>query len=74
MSFDKACRKETGQGEEITPKHRLEVHNWLIQQSNSNIWIKKGLTSASCFRQDKQQISIKVYDWIPRDSPYWNGI
>ena len=70
LNIDKACRKVTAQRTNINQEHRFAVHSWLLEQSPSNPWIKKGFSSASRFRQNEKDM--KDYTWIPSDSPYWN--
>ena len=41
LSIDKECRLEGVHGSE--PQNRMQVHDWLVNQSNSNPWIKKDL-------------------------------
>lgn len=49
LKIDKECRLKDVHGGE--PKNRMQVHNWLVNQLNSNPWIRKGFTSACRFRQ-----------------------
>ena len=67
LNIDKECRLKDAHG--IEPPNRMQVHYWLVNQSNSNPWIRKGFTSAKSFRPE--QGMDKTYDWIPKDSPYW---
>lgn len=67
LNIDKECRLKDAHG--IEPPNRMQVHDWLVNQSNSNPWIRKGFTSAKSFRPE--QGMDKTYDWIPKDSPYW---
>ena len=66
LNIDKVCRKKDIHG--IEPQNRMQVHNLLVNKSNSNPWIRKGFTSARFFRQDQKDL--KDYSWIPLDSPY----
>lgn len=74
INMDKLCRKKDSGGVVITTECRLQTYGLLLQESGSNIWIAKGLSSASCFRQDEDQRKEKVYSWIPSNSPYYMGI
>lgn len=67
LNIDKECRLKDAHG--IEPPNRMQVHDWLVNQSNSNPWIRKGFTSAKSFRPEQRMD--KTYDWIPKDSPYW---
>ena len=67
LNIDKECRLIDVHG--IHPANRMGVHDWLVEQSNSNPWIRKGFTSAKSFRPE-QRIA-KQYDWIPANSLYW---
>jgi hypothetical protein len=69
LNIDKECRLKDVH--DVEPLNRLEVHTWLVRQSNSNPWISKGFTSARYFRQTPDQKRLKEYSWIPSDSPYW---
>jgi hypothetical protein len=69
LNIDKECRLKDVHG--IEPQNRLAVHEFLVGQSNSNPWIRKGFSSARRFRQTPDQIQLKDYNWIPSDSPYW---
>jgi hypothetical protein len=69
LNIDKECRLKDVHGGE--PKDRMQVHNWLVNQSNSNPWIRKGFTSARYFRQTPDEKKLKDYSWIPSESPYW---
>jgi hypothetical protein len=69
LNIDKECRLKDIHGSE--PQNRIQVHDWLVNQSNSNPWIRKGFTSAHYFRQAPDQKKSKDYSWIPTDSPYW---
>jgi len=71
INIDKACRKRDANSHCLTLTERLNTYAWLFAQSQSNIWIRKGIGSARCFRQTKDQRAAKVYEWIPADSPYW---
>ena len=65
MNIDKECRLKDVHGSEL--QNRMQVHAWLVSQSTSNPWIKKGFASAHHFRRDQP----KDNSWIPSDSPYW---
>jgi hypothetical protein len=67
LNIDKVCRLKDAHGDE--PLERTQVHDWLVSQSNSNPWIRRGFTAARYFRQNQKKLS--GYNWIPRDSPYW---
>ena len=67
LCMDKTCRKVDIKGNPI--KYRLEVHDHL--KNNPNPWIYHGFVSASKFRRTHDQLQIKDYSWIPKDSPYW---
>src|SRR5215469_2244776 len=67
LNIDKLCRLKDAHGGE--PLARIQVHDWLVSQSNSNPWIRRGFTAARFFRQNQKKLS--GYNWIPRDSPYW---
>jgi hypothetical protein len=67
LNIDKVCRLKDAHGDE--PQERMQVHDWLVSQSNSNPWIRRGFTAARYFRQNQKKL--KDYNWIPRDSPYW---
>lgn len=67
LNIDKVCRLKDAHGDE--PLERMHVHDWLLSQSNSNPWIRRGFTAARFFRQNQKKLS--GYNWIPRDSPYW---
>src|ERR671931_818432 len=69
LNIDKECRLKDIHGSE--PQNRIQLHDWLVNQSNSNPWIRKGFTSARYFRQAPDQKKSKDYSWIPTDSPYW---
>jgi hypothetical protein len=69
LNIDKECRLKDVHGGE--PKDRMQVHNWLVNQSNSNPWIRKGFISARYFRQMPDEKKSKDYSWIPSESPYW---
>jgi hypothetical protein len=70
LNIDKECRLKDVHG--IEPEDRLAVHDFLVGQSNSNPWIRKGFSSARFFRQTPDQTQPeKDYNWIPSDSPYW---
>ena len=69
LNIDKKCRLKDIHG--IDPIDRMPVHNWLVNQSNSNPWIKKGFSSARYFRQTPDQKKSKDSRWIPPDSLYW---
>ncbi len=71
LNIDKVCRIKDVHGNEPQNYERMEIHNWLFTQSNSNPWIRKGFTSARYFRQTPDQTKSKNYSWIPSDSPYW---
>jgi hypothetical protein len=47
----------------------MQVHDCLVNQSNSNPWIKKGFKSAKSFRPEQKMA--KNYHWIPPNSPFW---
>jgi hypothetical protein len=67
LNIDKECRlKDT---HDIEPLDRMQVHDWLVNQSNSDPWIEKGFKSEKSFRTRTKMA--KNYDWIPPDSPYW---
>ena len=68
LSMDKICRKMDINRNE--PKNRLEIHDYL--KNNPNPWIYNGFVSASKFRRSPEQLKLKDYSWIPKDSPYWN--
>ena len=70
LNIDKVCRKVTAQGTNINQEHRFGVHSWLLEQSSSNLWIKKGFSAANRFRRNEKDM--KDYSWIPSNSPYWN--
>ena len=67
LNIDKVCRLKDAHGGE--PLERTHVHDWLVNQSYSNPWIRRGFTAARFFRQNQKKLS--GYNWIPRDSPYW---
>jgi hypothetical protein len=67
LNIDKVCRLKDAHREE--PLERTQVHDWLVSQSNSNPWIRRGFTAARYFRQNQKKLN--SYNWIPRDSPYW---
>jgi hypothetical protein len=67
LNIDKVCRLKDADGDELL--ERMQVHDWLVSQSNSNPWIRRGFTAARFFRQNQKKLS--GYNWIPRDSPYW---
>jgi hypothetical protein len=71
LNIDKECRLKDVHG--IEPQeNRLAIHDFLVGQSSSNPWIRKGFSSARLFRQTPDQSqSKKDYNWIPSDSPYW---
>jgi len=70
LNIDKVCRSKDIYGNE--PQDRTQIlHNWLVNKSNSNRWIRKGFTSARYFRQTPDQKNLKDYSWIPLESPYW---
>ena len=69
LNIDKVCRSKDIHG--IEPQDRTQIHNWLVNKSNSNPWIRKGFASARYFRQTPDQINLKNYSWIPSNSPYW---
>ena len=68
LNIDKVCRLKDAHGDE--PLERTQVHDWLVSQSNSNPWIRRGFTAARYFRQNQKKL--RGYNWIPRDSPYWH--
>ena len=68
LNIDKVCRLKDAHGDE--PLERTQVHDWLVSQSNSNPWIRRGFTAARFFRQNQKKLS--GFNWIPRDSPYWD--
>jgi len=67
LNIDKECTLKDADGDELL--ERMQVHDWLVSQSNSNPWIRRGITAARFFRQNQKKLS--CYNWIPRDSPYW---
>jgi len=67
LNIDKVCRLKDADGDELL--ERMQVHDWLVSQSNSNPWIRRGFTAARFFRQNQKKLS--GYNWIPRVSPYW---
>jgi hypothetical protein len=67
LNINKECRLKDVHG--VESQNRMQVHDWLVSQSNSNPWIRKGLTSAKYFRP--HQKNSKDYSWIPPDSLYW---
>ena len=67
LNIDKECRLKDAH--DIEPLDRMQVHDWLVNQSNSNPWIEKGFKSAKSFRPEQKMA--RNYDWIPPDSPYW---
>jgi hypothetical protein len=67
LNIDKVCRLKDAHGGE--PLERMHVHDWLVNQSYSNPWIRRGFTAARFFRQNQKKLS--GFNWIPRDSPYW---
>ena len=72
LNIDKECRLKDVHG--IEPQDRLAAHDFLVCQSSSNPWIRKGFSSAPLFRQTPRQKQLKVvkdYNWIPPGSPYW---
>jgi hypothetical protein len=70
VNIDKQCRLKDVHG--IEPQDRLAVHDFLVGQSSSNPWIRKGFSSARLFRQTPEQTQPeKDYNWIPQESPYW---
>jgi hypothetical protein len=69
LNIDKECRLQDIHG--VEPQNRMQVHDWLVNQSNSNQWIRKGFTSAKYFRP--QQKNSKDYSWIQPDSLYWQS-
>jgi hypothetical protein len=66
LAISKETRERDAHG--IEPLARKTNHDFLVLESNSNHWIRRGFTSARYFRSDQ----VKVNDWIPRDSPYWD--
>jgi hypothetical protein len=60
LNIDKECRLKDIHDTE--PQNRMQVHHWLVSQSNSNPWIRIGFTSAKYFRP--HQKSSKDYSWI----------
>jgi hypothetical protein len=69
LNIDKECRQKDVH--DVEPQNRMHVHDWLVRQSNSNPWIRRGFTSAKYFRP--QQKNSKDYGWIPSDSLYWES-
>ena len=70
VNIDKQCRLKDVRG--IEPEDRLAVHDFLVSQSSSNPWIRKGFSSARLFRQTPDQTQPeKDYNWIPPGSLYW---
>ena len=69
LCMDKTCRKVDIKGNPI--EYRLEVHDQL--KNNPNPWIYNGFVSSSKFRRTPDQLQIKNYLWIPKDSPYWKN-
>jgi hypothetical protein len=69
LNIDKECRLQDVHG--VEPQNRMQAYDWLVSQSNSNPWIRKGFTSTKYFRP--HQKSSKDYNWIPSDSPYWES-
>jgi hypothetical protein len=65
--MNKTCRRMDIN--EIQPKNRLEIHDYL--KNPLNPWIYSGFVSASKFRRTPDQLKIKDYSWIPKDSHYW---
>ena len=68
VNIDKQCTLKDVHG--IEPQDRLAVHDFLVGQSVSNPWIRKGFSSARLFRQTPDQTQLKDYNWIPSDSQY----
>jgi hypothetical protein len=69
LNIDKQCRLKDVHG--VEPQNRLAVHDFLVGQSSSNPWIRKGFSSARLFRQTPDPTQSKDYNWIPSGSPYW---
>ncbi len=53
LNIDKVCRLKDIH--DIEPQGRMQVHNLLVNKSNSNPWIRKGFTSGF-FRQDQKNL------------------
>jgi hypothetical protein len=66
LNIDKKCRLKDIHGNQ--PTDRMPVHNWLVNQANSNPWIRIGFISARYFRPDQRES--KDFRWIPSDSLY----
>jgi hypothetical protein len=67
LCMDKTCRKEDIEGNPI--KYKLEIYDYL--KNNSNPCIYYGFVSANKFRKTPDQLKLKDYSWIPKESPYW---
>ena len=44
LNIDRECGLKDVHG--VEPQNRIQIHDWLVSQSNSNPWIRKGFTSA----------------------------
>jgi len=69
LNIGKQCRLQDVRN--MDPQNRMQVHDWLVSQSNSNPWIRRGFTSAKDFRPEQK--GSKDYSWIPHDSLYWQA-
>jgi hypothetical protein len=69
LNIGKQCRLQDVHN--MDPQNRMQVHDWLVSQSNSNPWIRRGFTSAKYFRPEQK--GSKDYSWIPHDSLYWQA-
>lgn len=56
LNIDEECRLKDVHGRE--PKDRMQVHNWLVNQSNSNPCIRNGFTSAPQLKQSWARPSV----------------
>jgi len=57
LNIDKECKLKDVHG--TKSEARMQVHNWLANQSTLNPWIGTGFTSARCFRQTPDQKKLK---------------
>jgi hypothetical protein len=69
MQIDKVCRLVDAHGKPFNKEYSMGIHSELVELSNTNPWIRKGFSSAKSFEPNQQKD--KTYDWIPKDSPYW---
>ena len=71
LCIDKVCRHRDIHG--VSPQNIMEVHDRLIEEGESNPWVRKGFVSARFFRRSLDQQKLKDYSWIPKNSMYWVG-